>query len=740
MKRILCSFLLLASLIAGMIQPIFAAEEAAQEPDEVLLTEAASEGAELAASGHLAPNVGDRSSEKLTLSAAGLAFVTEMMGAPKSGAVAEVEKAVNLFSSVNGISLTQPQFDALIDLCLEYGAGILEYRCGQLIVAGGYTDAELATAFCAWVKHNGTFDQNKLNRRLRQIKLFLYGSYDGVCDANFRYVVFYPNGGSLNNNTVLCYPLGQPYGDLPMASRSGKYFAGWYTAADGGDHIYNSMTVTGNYAVYAHWSNKEVTYPNDEGMTGYPSEWPELRPLKISEAGIQFIKDHEGFIEYPKWDYSQYTVGYGTRYDPANAPIKISSPITEAEADYLLRHMLADFEAVLERHLQKATVKHTQQQYDVLVSLTFNLGQQWLKESYVLYQYVLYGGYTEMDFVNSLGKWCNAGGNVLTGLAKRRMDEAHLYLNGEYTLGTKTYLFVQFNGAKGEPAVKYRYYKTGAPMGELPTAYREGHKLVGWYSKVTGGTHYTAETIAPANSVYTLYAHWEEGEPEETPEPSTDPTEPPTAPTTQPTEPPTESTNPPTTQPTTPPTTTHTQFSDVKNTDWYYDYVTRAVAEGLFSGVSETKFQPNGNMTRAMLATVLYRIAGQPEVKAKTPFTDVAAGQWYSNAISWAYENNIVNGVSADKFGVNGYVTREQLTTMLLRYANLRGCAGTDRADLSSFSDRGKVSSFATESMHWAVAMGIMNGDNGRLNPQGNATRAQCAKMLVCFLDLMEAG
>lgn len=732
MKRILCSFLLLASLLAGMIQPVFATD-----PVEDLQTGAASEETELSLTSHLAPDVGDRSSEKLSLSAAGLAFVTEMMGAPKSGALAEAEKAVNLFISVNGLTLAQNQFDALVDLCLEYGSGILDYRCGQLIVDGGYTDAELATAFCAWVKYNGAFDQNKLNRRLRQIKLFLYGSYDGVCEAQFRYIVFYPNGGSLNNNTVLCYPLGQPYGDLPTASRSGKYFAGWYTAANGGDHIYNAMTVSNNYTVYAHWSDKEITYPNDEGTVNYPSEWPELRPLKISEAGIQFIKDHEGFIEYPVWDYSQYTVGYGTRYDPAKAPIKISSPITEAEADYLLRHMLADFETVLDRHLQKATVEHTQQQYDVLVSLTFNLGQQWLKESYDLYQYVLYGGYTEMEFVNTIGKWCNAGGSILTGLAKRRMDEAHLYLSGEYTMGTKTYLFVQFNGAKGESAAKYRYYKTGEPMAELPTAYREGYKFVGWYSKVTGGTRYTAETVAPANGVYTLYAHWEEGE-EEPPAP-TETTQPPEE-STQPTQPPTETVPPETTQPTQPPTTAHGNFSDVRPSDWYYDYVTRAVAEGLFSGVSENRFQPNGNMTRAMLATVLYRIAGQPEVKSKSPFTDVAAGQWYSDAISWAYENNIVNGVSATKFGVNGYVTREQLTTMLLRYANLCGCAGTERADLSGFSDHGRISAFATESMQWAVAAGIMGGDNGRLNPQGNATRAQCAKMLVCFLDLMAAS
>ncbi len=754
MKRTLCSLLLLIGLLASLVLPVFAAEqeETASLTQETQQSEATELSQEESAAMELGteetaiveespaaePSQQTRSPRTYTLSEAGRAFVTEMMGVPGSNALSGAEAAVNEFITKNALDLSQEQFDALVDLCLEYGKGILDYKVGKLIASGEYTDAQLASAFCAWVKSGGSFSQNKLNRRLRQIKLFLYGSYDGVCDARFRYVIYYGNGGNLDDNTVICYPLGETYKELPTASRSGSYFAGWYTAAAGGNHIYNSMTVSENYALYAHWSEEPVDAPNEQGNSGLPADWPALPELKISEAGIQFIKDHEGFLEYPVWDYSQYTVGYGTRYEPSKSPIPISTPITEMEADYLLRYMLADFEEVLEKHLKKGTVVHTQQQYDVLVSLTFNLGSQWLKSNYTIYQYIFYGGYTEMEFVNALGKWCNAGGSVVKGLAKRRMDEAHLYLNGEYTLGSRTYLFIQFNGAKGESEDKYRYYKTGEVLGELPGASREGYRLTGWYSKVSGGTEYTEQTVAPAYGVFTLYARWEEGAPEPTePDPTeTEPTEPdPTE--TEPTEP-----DPTETEPTEPETSEPDEgrFSDVSKDVWYYDYVTRAVQGGLFSGVSETEFAPDGKMTRAMLATVLYRIAGQPAVTETTPFTDVPAGQWFSAAIAWAYQNGIVNGVSADRFGVDSYITREQLTVMLLRYAGVCGYDASARTELDAFEDRAEISDFALESLQWAVAEGFVGGDGGRLNPRGNATRAQCAKMLVCFMDLLLAA
>lgn len=761
MKRILCSMMLIMCLLAGLLQPVYAAEESPEISEEIVVSTeepvaeetVSQETAELVAeteeNGETeetydaeientqteedAPAL--RSVQTFTVSEEGRAFIREMMGQePGENQLGGAEDAVNAFIRKYSLELDQQKFDALADLVMNYGSFILSsnYRVETVIGSGDYSELDVANALCSWVSEGGGFSQTRLNRRLREIKLFLYGSYDGICAAGFRYVIFNANGGSLDDNTVLCYPLNGTYSTLPTASRSGYYFAGWYTAASGGTHVLNSHTVEGNQTVYAHWSDKSVDAPNDNDtvIVGDPS-WPALPTLKTSEDCIAFIKAHEGFVPYPTSDYGQFTIGYGTRYDPNNAPIPISTPITEEEADYLLRHMLVSFEKVVDAQFAKGTVQHTQAQYDAVISFTFNLGQQWINSNYTIYQYILHGGYTEMEFVNTIGRWCNAGGSVLTGLARRRMDEANMYLNGDYTKGTNRYFFLQFNGSKGTSEEKYRYYKTGEPLGSLPTAQRDGYYLTGWYDKVSGGNQYTAETVAPAYVIYTVYAHWAEGE---DPNPPVEP-EPPAE-----TEPPVENDPPEENDPPLigqPPVEEPVQdgFGDVPVDSWFYRYVEAAVKAGLFSGISETEFQPDGTMSRAMLATVLYRMSGETATGSH-PFTDVAEGKWYSDAISWAYEKGIVKGLSDTEFGVDADVSRQQLVVMLLRYGEYCGYETDQSTELANFTDAGQVADYALTAMQWAVACGIINGSDGMLSPDGSATRAQCAKILMCFLEL----
>ena len=138
-----------------------------------------------------------------------------------------------------------------------------------------------------------------------------------------------------------------------------------------------------------------------------------------------------------------------------------------------------------------------------------------------------------------------------------------------------------------------------------------------------------------------------------------------------------------------------------------------------------------------MVVTVLYRMAGSPEVTGEHPFTDVPEGQWYSDAIAWAYEKAVVNGVAADRFGLNDSVTREQLVTLLYRFAQQVEVDTTGRDELADYSDPDEISDYALEPFQWAVAMGIINGNNGALLPANTATRAQCAKIMVIFSDLM---
>lgn len=175
-------------------------------------------------------------------------------------------------------------------------------------------------------------------------------------------------------------------------------------------------------------------------------------------------------------------------------------------------------------------------------------------------------------------------------------------------------------------------------------------------------------------------------------------------------------------------------FTDIHATDWYHEAVDFAVENGLFGGMSENTFEPNTAMTRAMLVTVLWRYAGEP-AEGENAFTDVPDGQWYTDAVAWAAENNIVGGVGDNKFDPNGNITREQMATILYRYAGGKDIDTSARADLSSFPDAGNVSGYALDAMKWAVAEGLVNGSDGKLLPQGNATRAQVATILMRFIE-----
>lgn len=179
-------------------------------------------------------------------------------------------------------------------------------------------------------------------------------------------------------------------------------------------------------------------------------------------------------------------------------------------------------------------------------------------------------------------------------------------------------------------------------------------------------------------------------------------------------------------------------FSDVKSGDWFYDAVNYAVSNNLFNGMGDNTFEPNTAMNRAMLVTVLWRYAGSPKEGANT-FTDVKNGMWYTDAVSWASSKSIVNGVAAGKFDPNGNVTREQLAAILYRFCNSTGIATDKRGDLSSFPDHAEVSSWAKDAFAWAVGKGLISGNkiDGKvmLDPQGNATRAQVAAILMRFIE-----
>ena len=176
-------------------------------------------------------------------------------------------------------------------------------------------------------------------------------------------------------------------------------------------------------------------------------------------------------------------------------------------------------------------------------------------------------------------------------------------------------------------------------------------------------------------------------------------------------------------------------FTDVTEGDWFYEAVRYAYETGLMDGVGDNLFAPNSETTRAQLVTILYRLAGQPAVSGDLPFTDVEAGTWYTDAVAWAAENGIVNGTTDATFAPGEDITREQLVTVLYRYAESKGYDVSASADLSGYPDAGQVQDYAQPAMAWAVAEGIVEGVDGNLNPTGDATRAQIATILMRFCE-----
>jgi len=177
-------------------------------------------------------------------------------------------------------------------------------------------------------------------------------------------------------------------------------------------------------------------------------------------------------------------------------------------------------------------------------------------------------------------------------------------------------------------------------------------------------------------------------------------------------------------------------FGDI-SAHWGVEQINFITARSLLMGTGDNKFSPDMNMNRAMLVTVLHRLDGQKNKKGVV-FTDIPEGQWYSDAVSWAATNNIISGYSKGIFGPDDSITREQLATILYRYAAYLGFDTNSKGSLTDFSDQDKVSSYALEPMSWAVEKGLITGVPGKLlSPAGNATRAEVSAILMRFIDMV---
>ena len=183
------------------------------------------------------------------------------------------------------------------------------------------------------------------------------------------------------------------------------------------------------------------------------------------------------------------------------------------------------------------------------------------------------------------------------------------------------------------------------------------------------------------------------------------------------------------------PNTGANPFTDVNTTDWFYNDVMFVYEKGLMLGTSKTTFSPYGTATRGMMATILWRMEGSPAPKGGNGFSDVDAGKWYADAITWTSENGIFRGYDNNLFMPEDPITREQLAAIFYRYADYKGYGTSVKGNLSKFKDADKISDYAETAMQWAVGSGLIKGrDDGSLDPQGTATRAEIAAMLHRFI------
>lgn len=177
------------------------------------------------------------------------------------------------------------------------------------------------------------------------------------------------------------------------------------------------------------------------------------------------------------------------------------------------------------------------------------------------------------------------------------------------------------------------------------------------------------------------------------------------------------------------------KFRDVSEGQWFYDYTKFVYDRGIMTGMDMFSFGPAINLDRGQFATILYRMQGSPATSYSKVFPDVPDGYFFTSPILWAYNNQVITGYENGKFGPSDMITREQMAVMMYRYAKFCGLDTSDSGNLNSFPDTGKVSAFSKEAMTWAVGAGLIQGDQGKINPQGNASRAHCATIMTRFMQ-----
>lgn len=431
--------------------------------------------------------------------------------------------------------------------------------------------------------------------------------------------------------------------------------------------------------------------------------------MQASENVKLLIKNYEGFEDtaYKLPGEDNWTIGWGH----SGPDVHQGDKITPEDAEKLFNRDIKVFENSVNSWNDQYGLNLNQNQFDALVSITYNFGAYWVEANsgdWRLANYVQSGfkdasgnRLPDLEIADAFGVLCSSARKILPGLITRRINEAEIFLYNNYHTDNTHFVYTILNPNGGTLASGNRvaiFYKD-QPYGTLPAAVSASGQAPSYWAETDENgkpvTPITASTIANKNR--SLIAVWNGGCALGDNCPSK-------------------------------------KFTDITPDFWAHDAIDYVVSNNMFNGTTGTTFSPGVVMSRGMLVTVLYRLEGSPDVSGiENPFSDLADNA-YHDAILWASDNRIANGWQDGTFGANGTLTREQLAVFLHRYANYKGYDTNNYSDIGGFSDAKDVGEFARESMCWAVGEGIINGTTATtLSPKTGANRAQVATMMMRF-------
>ena len=243
-------------------------------------------------------------------------------------------------------------------------------------------------------------------------------------------------------------------------------------------------------------------------LTGAPTAYA-ASEMTVSDALVEIVKQEEGFSSKPYWDYGQYTIGYGTRCPDDMLEEYKKNGISKEEAEVLLRNYLAKTEKTINtKFIDKYDLKLTQGQFDALVTFTYNCGSSWISDTSGTFHNAVKKGKTGSELINAFSLWCNAGGQILPGLVRRRLSEANMFLNEKYSRSKPdNYCYVYYNANGGSVSYRIQGYDANEGVGPAYTPTYKGRTFLGWYTSQTGGTKITKLTKSLSGD--TLYARWD---------------------------------------------------------------------------------------------------------------------------------------------------------------------------------------------------------------------------------------